>query len=128
VRVWNRGLTGAAHCERSPERINRRNGYRDRLWETRAGRVELRILKLKKGAHEWYPRECCANLDCAPVERAEPLPDGSMRVTSKVGTTVVPVSFPRRQSQDTQMHICMARFSHLDNMRPVCLFVPMDAM
>ena len=25
-------LTGAAHGERSPERINHRNGYRDRIW------------------------------------------------------------------------------------------------
>lgn len=75
-------------------------------------------------AHDWYPRECCHDVDCAPVERAEPLPDGSLQLTSKVGTTVVPASFPRHESPDRQMHICMVRYSHLDSMRPVCLFVP----
>ena len=44
-------LTGAAHGERSIERINRRNGYRERAWETRAGTVELRIPKLRKGSY-----------------------------------------------------------------------------
>jgi transposase-like protein len=45
------GFTGAGHGERSTERVNSRNGYRDRVWETRAGSVELRIPKLRKGSY-----------------------------------------------------------------------------
>ena len=45
------GLTGATWGEKSAERLVQRNGYRDRVWETRAGTVELRIPKLRRGSY-----------------------------------------------------------------------------
>ena len=42
-------LCGADYGERSPERSNRRNGYRERRWDTRAGTIDLRIPKLREG-------------------------------------------------------------------------------
>ena len=44
-------LTGAAAGVRSPDRTNHRNGYRERGWETRVGRIELAIPKLRKGSY-----------------------------------------------------------------------------
>ncbi len=44
-------LTGAGHGEKPPTRLVQRNGYRDRDWQTRAGTVELRIPKLRKGSY-----------------------------------------------------------------------------
>jgi putative transposase len=43
--------TGAEYGERTEERSNSRNGYRDRLWETRAGSIDLRIPKLRRGSY-----------------------------------------------------------------------------
>lgn len=45
------GLTGAPYGEKTADRLAQRNGYRERDWETRAGTVELRIPKLRKGSY-----------------------------------------------------------------------------
>lgn len=44
-------LCGASYGERVVPRENSRNGYRDRAWETRAGAIDLRIPKLRKGSY-----------------------------------------------------------------------------
>lgn len=44
-------LCAAAYGERSLERLNSRNGYRERAWETRAGTMDLKIPKLRRGSY-----------------------------------------------------------------------------
>jgi transposase-like protein len=41
----------AGYGEVTPERVNSRNGYRRREWDTRAGTVELAIPKLREGSY-----------------------------------------------------------------------------
>lgn len=89
-------------------------------------------------AHDWYPMECCSGLDCAPVEKVEILQGpamasmlgaatspqlGSMLVSSKHGTVIVPANFPRRESKDHRMHVCM-RPGEGGTMRLICIFMP----
>lgn len=45
------GLCGASYGERSAERVNYRNGYRRRRWDTRVGSIELAIPKLRSGSY-----------------------------------------------------------------------------
>jgi putative transposase len=44
-------LCGAGYGERTPERLNRRNGYRERDWDTRVGTIELAVPKLRAGSY-----------------------------------------------------------------------------
>lgn len=44
-------LCGAEYGQVSDERVNRRNGYRAREWDTRAGTVELAVPKLREGSY-----------------------------------------------------------------------------
>src|SRR5690349_16069927 len=44
-------ICGAPYGERSDERVTKRNGYRAREWDTRAGSIELAIPKLRSGSY-----------------------------------------------------------------------------
>ncbi len=44
-------VCGAGYGERSPDRVNRRNGYRERDWDTRVGSIELAVPKLREGSY-----------------------------------------------------------------------------
>jgi hypothetical protein len=92
-------------------------------------------------AHDWYPMECCHAMDCAAADKVEVLQGpamasmlgatsgasspmaGSMLVTSKHGTVLVPANFPRRESKDHRMHVCM-RPGEGGTMRLICIFMP----
>jgi putative transposase len=45
------GVCGADYGERSEDRVNRRNGYRERPWDTRAGTIALQVPKLREGTY-----------------------------------------------------------------------------
>ena len=45
------GLIGVGRHERSPDRLNYRNGYRDRTLDTRLGTLALRVPKLRQGSY-----------------------------------------------------------------------------
>ena len=83
-------------------------------------------------AHSWYPKDCCNDGDCAPVEsvtRFVPAGGGSPQliITSRHGSAiVVPESYPVRESKDGRMHVCL-RHSPSDpfgDIEIVCLFIP----
>jgi putative transposase len=44
-------VCGAGWGERTPERVNRRNGYRERDWDTRVGSIDLAVPKLREGSY-----------------------------------------------------------------------------
>src|ERR1700710_2949312 len=73
MQLETEGICNAAPGERSADRRNQRNGYRDRDWETRAGTVELRIPKLR---HSTYfpgflePRRMAEKAPTAVIQEA----------------------------------------------------------
>jgi len=67
-------LTGAGHGERNPDQcLAHRNGYRERDLESRAGTVELRIPRLRKGSYLpcfLEPRRMAENALTAVIQEA----------------------------------------------------------
>jgi hypothetical protein len=78
-------------------------------------------------AHSWYPAECCHDQDCVPVDsvRSVSVAGGgqALIVRSKLGGVLIAPEFPRRDSKDGRMHICMGP-DGLGNYHVYCLFVP----
>ena len=91
--------------------------------------ILLTLTTLKSEAHDWYPMECCAGMDCAPVDSwsmiksPDPKALGQLVVTSKHGTINIPPNFPIRESKDNKMHVCM-RQAEAGIMRLICVFIP----
>jgi putative transposase len=67
------GLVGAGRHERSPDRLNYRNGYRDRTLDTRLGSLQLKIPKLRQGSYFppfLEPRKMSAKALVAVIQEA----------------------------------------------------------
>jgi transposase-like protein len=90
-------LCGAEYGERSDERMNQRNGYRVRDWDTRLGTVELPIPKLRSGTYfpSWLLR---------PRRRAE------QALTAVIGEAYV-LGISTRKVEDLVQSLGMDRIS-----------------
>ena len=44
-------ICGAPYRKSSAERVNRRNGYRERRWDTRVGTIDLASPRLRQGSY-----------------------------------------------------------------------------
>lgn len=92
--------------------------------------LAFNLLGSPASAHGWYPRACCHDQDCGPVTALEYLKDGGMRVTTSVGTAIVPKGYAIQPSLDGKAHACMRQIGpdeeHFGFM-VVCLFLPSSA-
>jgi hypothetical protein len=61
-------------------------------------------------AHDSYPLECCSDHDCAPADAVIRREDGSLLVTSRGMSVVIPADYSAwRKSPDERIHVCIRK-------------------
>jgi putative transposase len=127
-------VCGAAYGTSSPERTNRRNGYRGRDFDTRTGTLELEIPKLRQGSYfpEWLlERRKRAERALTSVVATCYLLGVSTRRMDKLvqslGITTLSKSQVSEMAKDLDSHVEQFRSRRLDDAGPFT-FVAADAL
>src|SRR5215204_3914446 len=127
-------VCGAAYGQSSPERVNRRNGYRAREFDTRGGTLELQIPKLRQGTYfpEWLlERRKRAERALTSVVATCYLLGVSTRRMDKLvqslGITTLSKSQVSVMAKDLDAHVEEFRTRRLDDTGPFT-FVAADAL
>ena len=127
-------VCGAAYGVSSPERTNRRNGYRGRDFDTRTGTLELEIPKLRAGTYfpEWLlERRKRAERALTSVVATCYLLGVSTRRMDKLvqslGITTLSKSQVSEMAKDLDAHVEQFRTRRLDDAGPFT-FLAADAL
>jgi putative transposase len=127
-------VCGAEYGVASPERVNRRNGYRHRDFDTRAGTIDVAVPKLRQGSYfpEWLlERRKRAERALTSVVATCYLLGVSTRRMDKLvqslGITALSKSQVSEMAKDLDAHVEQFRTRRLDDAGPFT-FVAADAL
>ena len=71
----------------------------------------LPFLADRAAAHDWYPKECCGEGDCAPADSVRRRQDGTYLVMARGVSVMIPVDYTQwRKSPDGRVHICTSEY------------------
>src|SRR3954467_4551635 len=104
-------LIGAAHGERTEDRVTHRNGYRARRWDTRAGEIELQIPKIRQGSY--FPSILEPRRRSAPAPLSG-IPQASVRGVSTRRVDQLVESLGLRISKSDVSRVCEALDEHVE--------------